>query len=133
MLDKSLIAEAVLAFCLVGAMLLAYGGVIAHGNDLKSMNEAERLALRQRVREADRQFDSDHPGLKSLFRKVLLGGFPLGAFLVLILPGSLFSSLGADIVVGVGYGIQVACIAVMVLIQRKKRSTIRNAQTRSSL
>jgi len=45
----------------------------------------------------------------------------------------LFNSLGADIVVGAGYGIQIACIAVMVVIQRKKRSTIRNAQAQSFL
>ncbi|HVA09524.1 MAG TPA: hypothetical protein VNG12_22575 [Acidimicrobiales bacterium] len=61
------------------------------------------------------------------------GGFPFGAFLVLIFPGPLFNSLGADIVVGAGYGIQIACIAVMVVIQRKKRSTIRNAQAQSFL
>jgi hypothetical protein len=133
MLDKSLIAEAALALCLLGAMLLAYSGVIAHGNDLKRMNEAERVALRQRVKEADRQFDSDYPGSKSLFRKVLLGGFPFGAFLVLVFPGPLFNSLGAEIVIGAGYGIQVACIVVMVVIQRKKRSTIRTAQAQSFL
>lgn len=80
MLDKALIAEAVLALCLLGATLLAYSDAIAHGNDLKRMSEAERLALRQRVREAETQFDSEHPGSKSLFRKVLLGGVSVRRF-----------------------------------------------------
>jgi hypothetical protein len=92
-----------------------YRGFASRPTDARQLSDAQKADLQDAIKAADIRYDSDHPRSKALSKAAVMS-FGVGAFLVIAFSGR--SVDDGSLLVKIGYGVQVASIIMMAIIQR---------------